>query len=705
MTRRRSLRQLLLIGTTVFAVAAGAMMVGVMVLFASLRSNVERETSARLAEQRAADEIATSVYGQILAAYQQLYTPSQRNMQQFDTLGQRAYTRLRQYLFQSMPLDARLQVETIKELHQALEVEAHGAFDLIERGESVAARARVADMHRQAERLQEAMARFVALRERERAQLHDQQVRLFQRLLIGIVAVGIVLIVFATLFIRLVQRRVVLPLGHLADAAARLGSGDLSTRIPPQRHDELETVARRFNEMADSIQVAQTEIEDQNVELSNTIRHLKRTQQDLVQHEKLGAIGFMLAGLAHELNNPLAGILGTAECIAGELETHPDPAIRRVHGELVTPLIREAARAGDLVRNLLEFSRQPNAAVAAVNLKIAVDVSTGLRAYAFAQAGKELSVEVPDSLFVAVDAQRLEHAVMNIMSNALDALSTGGGTRLVVRGEAVDTEWVSLTFEDDGPGFLEPDRIFDAFYTTKPVGTGTGLGLSLVQRFIAEAGGTIGAENAPSGGARLAIRLRAAAAPTEQADTGPEDARVLEAAASVPEATTASPAAGVAKVPQVAERSQPLVVEARAIPAPAERPVHRVADERRVLIVDDEPAIREIQRRYLVKIGLEVLVAKDGAEAISILKRERCDAVITDIRMPGEVDGLALYRWIEVAQPELARRCLFVTGDLKPGGDDAVLAAQPDRVISKPFRRDDYVARVLAVLDDIALPV
>ncbi len=693
MTRRRSLRRLLLVGTTLFAVAAAGLMIGIMLLFGSLRRAAERNTRARLIEQHAADEIVTAVYGQILASYQQLQAPSERTMERFDALGQTAHTRLRQYLFQSMPLEARLQVEAIKELHQTLEVEAHGAFELIQRGDSEAARARVAELQRQAEQLQAEVGRFGELRERDRTQENDRQVALYQRLLSGITLVGVALVVFAALFVRLVRRRVVVPLDQLAEAAARLGGGDLTVRIPPQRHDELETVAKRFNEMADSIQEARSEIESQNIELGATILNLKKTQQELVQQEKLGAIGFMLAGLAHELNNPLAGILGTAECIAEELATHADPGVRRVVGELVTPLVREAGRAGDLVHNLLLFSRQSNAQLAAVNLKSAVDVSTGLRAYAFAQAGKELAVAVPDSLYVAAEPQRLEHAVMNIMSNALEAMRSGGGTRLEVRAEATGIDWVSLTFEDDGPGLLEPDRIFDAFYTTKPVGTGTGLGLSLVQRFIAEAGGSITAENAPSGGARLTIRLRAAAAlPAQETSKAP---------AAVPSLPEAPPPL---ELPALAELAPKPVAAASATPASTAPPALPATLERRILIVDDEPAIREIQRRFLSRIGIDVLIATDGAEAVAILERERCAAVITDIRMPGEIDGIALYRWLEHNQPELAKRCLFVTGDIGAAGETTVIGAHPERVITKPFRRDDYVARVLAVLDNLPPP-
>lgn len=682
MSRRRSLRQLLLLGTIAFAVAASALMLGTLVLFESLRSDVERGTSLRLSEQHAADEITTSVYGQLLAAYQQLRAPSARNMERFDALGQKAYARLRQYLFQPMTFEARLQVETIKEQHEALEVVAHGAFDLIARGESGAAEVRVGEMYRLAERLQAEMARFVTLREGELQDLHEAQVARFQRYLLGITVIGATLIGLAILFVRLIQQRVVQPLGQLAMAAVQLGSGELSARIPSQRHSELQAVARRFNEMANSIQSARAKIEKQNLELNENLRNLGQAQQDLVQQEKLGAIGFMLAGLAHELNNPLAGILGNAECIAEELANHSDPAVRRVSRELVTPLIRETGRAGDLVRNLLLFSRQSETLPGPINLRFAMEVAVGLRSYAFTQAGKELSAEIPAELFVAADAQRLEHVAMNIMTNALEAMSTGGGTRLAVRATRDGADWIALTFEDDGPGFVEPARAFDAFYTTKPVGSGTGLGLSLAQRFVTEAGGTIAVENRPSGGARLTLRLRAAAAPLA----------VFGSVESVQSRESRERAERV--------RGEPASDVTASLPAGS--PTGQATDERRILIVDDEPALRDIQRRFLAKIGIRALMAKDAAEAIAILERERCDAVVTDIRMPGAMDGLALYAWIERHQPDLAPHCIFVSGELAASSDPQNFGVSAERVLAKPFTREVYLARVLAVLEGVS---
>jgi signal transduction histidine kinase/ActR/RegA family two-component response regulator len=663
-TAPHSLRRLLVGGASAVVAAVAVVMVAVIVLFASVKRTFERDIRAGLVEQHAADEIVTTVYGQLLAAYRQLQAPSDRNRRRFDLLDSIAYTGLRQYLFQPMPAESRLQVEAIKELHQQLEVDAHHAFTLMARGDNDAARARIAAMEAGVAALVTAMDNFRMRRERDRAAMHARQAQLLQRLLIGITAIVIGLVAFAILFVRVVRRRVVLPLGQLSAAAARLGRGDLTARIREQSDEELAGVAISFNEMADRVQDAHMEVERRNAELNAALLDLKRAQQELVQQETLGAIGFMLAGLAHELNNPLAGILGSAQLLQDELEDHPDPSVRKVADELVTPLVTEARRAGNLVRNLLQFSRETAGRPEPVNLKTAIDIAAGLRSFAFAQAGKALHVDVPDSLFVAVDVQRLEHVAMNIMTNALDAMRGEGGTRLTVRATAIDPEWVSLTFEDDGPGFREPERVFNAFYTTKAVGAGTGLGLTLVHRFVEEAGGTVTASNVPSGGARLTIRLRAAAPPP------------------VPDAI----------VPAEAPRQ----AASDALPGNADHTA---------LIVEDEPALRNIQKRFLARLGIRVLVATNGAEAIETLQREPCDVVITDLRMPGEPDGIGLYKWIEREQPWLASRCLFVTGDIGEWAPDSVIGAHPERVLNKPFNRDDYLAHVRALIEKVpAMP-
>jgi len=658
MTRPRSLRRLMVVGSVAFVVGAGVVLAGIDLLFTSLRHEFEHDLSSSVVEQRAADEIVTTVYGQLFATYRRLGNPSAGSSERFDSLGQVAYTRLRQYLFQPMALEQRMQVETIMELHEALEVEAHRAFDFVGSGQASAARVHIDEMESRASRLETEMDRFVALRALERARRRDVQTSILQGWVAGLAVLVVVLAVLAVLFLRAMMRSVLRPLAQFSEAAVRLSKGDRSARVPPQRHDELETVALSFNEMAATKQAAMVEIEAQNRQLIDALRDLHAAQESLVQQAKMGAIGVMTAGLAHELNNPLAGILGAGQIIEDELSGHADPAVRRTVEQMVRPLVAEAQRAGDLVRNLLEFSRKSSTDLQIVNLKTAIDVAAGLRAFAFKQAGKILQVSVPEGLNVEGDAQRLEQTAMNIMSNALDAMRGGTGTTLRVQAAPAEAGWVNLTFIDDGPGFRDPELVFDPFYTTKAIGVGTGLGLSLVQRFVTEAGGTVQATNDAESGARITIRLRSAAVPS-CGSTNSSD-----------------------KESHTASRTGPAALASMA-----------------VLVVDDEPALRAIQKRHLEKLGVRVHVAANGAEAKAILLRERCDVVVTDLRMPGEIDGIALYHWIEETQPELAERCLFVSGNLADWEEGSVLAAHPERFIAKPFTRDDYLARIRALLD------
>ena len=618
-------------------------------LITSMNEQMVRDMRSRVSEQNTADEIVASVNGQILASYRQLQYPGADHEARFDSLGRRAFDNLRLYLFQDMSLTARLAVESLRELHQSVEVTAHRAFELSRRGDVANARKQVAQLEADGTAMLAAVDRFVSLREQERAIRQAHHSTLLQRLVSLRLLVGLGLIIVGLLFVRLIRRHVIRPLESISAAAARLGGGDLTVRMPMHRHQELNVVAASFNDMAERMQVVRDEIERRNLELSIALGDLRATQNELLQQEKMSAIGLMLAGLAHELNNPLAGILGTAQCLQTEMSTGT-PAMRLMSGEMVTPLIAEAQRAGGLVRNLLLFTRKSTSEVDTVNVKEALDVAAGLRAYAFAHDGKQLLMEVPDDLHVSIEAQRFEHVAMNIMTNALDAMRSAGGGELIVKATRDEDAWITLTFSDDGPGFTDPSRVFDAFYTTKPVGTGTGLGLTLVHRFVTEFGGTIAASNLVPHGACITIRL-------------PEAAPVPAISA------TAERRIAIDRVPSIRPRS-------------------------RILVVDDEAVLRTIQQRLLKKMGHDVVLAKHAADAISILAHEQFDAVITDIRMPGQMDGIALFEWIRVNRPGLAEHCLFITGDIGEWASSGTTATHGSRVLAKPFEVSEYIEMV-----------
>jgi two-component system cell cycle sensor histidine kinase/response regulator CckA len=239
-------------------VAAGAL-AGIGVVLFKVRRDFDRNLEASLREQSAADEIIAAVYGQLIAAHRQLQNPTAVNSARFDSLGQVAYTGLRAYLFLPMALEARMQVEAIRELHGSLEVEAHRAFDLVERGEPASAGVHIERTEAKTVQLEAAMDELVRLRARERAAFQDRQWTLARRWAFGIATVVIALVTFAFLYLRTIARRVMYPLQQLSGAAVSIGAGDLSARVPAQRDAELEVVADSFNHMAERIREADLE--------------------------------------------------------------------------------------------------------------------------------------------------------------------------------------------------------------------------------------------------------------------------------------------------------------------------------------------------------------------------------------------------------------------------------------------------------------
>jgi signal transduction histidine kinase/ActR/RegA family two-component response regulator len=668
---QRTLRRTLFVSGLLILIAAVAAMLGAVTMAMSQRDAVERDSDAFMVEQRIADQIVALNYEQQLAAYRFLQRPDTLYLIAFRTRGEQAYREMRGYLFHELSPEARLQVESIKEAQQQFEVAAERAFDLARHGQPEAALRRLAGMDQRAVELDAAVQRFLRARSYQRNDFrkeHEARARQFQFTLMVIVAalVCLVLVVFGVL-----RRRVIVPLDHLATAARRLGDGDTTARVPSQFFAEFDTVATGFNQMADRVQESRERDVAQNTELRETLTHLRTTQEELVQHEKLSAMGQMLAGLAHELNNPLAGVLGMAELLRDELSTSHEPRVRRLALDLALPLASEAARARDLVRSLLSFARKSGGRLGAIALFANTKVAVGLRSAAFAQAGKKIEIDIPPTLYVEAETQKLQHVIVNVVNNALDAMTSERGTTLRIRAYVASGGSVHLVFEDDGPGFANLRSAFEPFYTTKPAERGTGLGLTLAQKFVHEFGGSVVAENRDEGGARVTIVLRHAPAPTSD-ENG---------------AITARPEVAPPNAEVVADDVTSRASERNGVARP------------RVLVVDDEPSLRQIQRRLLAFENVDVLLAANGEEARSILAAESVDLVISDLRMPGAIDGRGLIAWIEENQPHLSERIMIVTGDLGGLSTDDATGIPPERVLAKPFTRDEYVSRVRAALN------
>jgi PAS domain S-box-containing protein len=338
---------------------------------------------------------------------------------------------------------------------------------------------------------------------------------------------------------------------------------------------------------------------------------IERQRERIHQAEKLGALGSLLAGVAHELNNPLSVVVAQANLLE---ETVENPEILQRSGR-----IRAAAdRCARIVRTFLAMTRQRPPTRSAVDVNQAVASTLELVAYPLRTAGIEVIRELGSGLpLVWADADQLGQVLTNLMVNAQQAMSNWDGPRRLVVATAIEGDGATLRIvvRDSGPG-VPPEiksRIFEPFFTTKPVGVGTGIGLSLCHGILAAHGGSIQLEDAPGGGASFVVRL-------------PVGARAPAGAATLP--------APLARVPG-----------------------------RQLLIVDDERDVGESLAEILRAAGHAATIVDSGAKALELLKGgARVDLVLSDVRMP-DLDGPALYRRVVAMRPELAARFIMVTGD------------------------------------------
>ena len=654
------------------AADAALLLLGLALLFGvSERSRVRLEaaTNDYILEARIAGRINQAVMEQLVVVAAATGADSPGLRAAFSEAGDRVAQESRRYLQRALTPVERLQVERVREQHQRLEVAAAHAFEAAGRGGARAATARqgVVDA---AVGLQSALAAFLAMREQSLARLAEQQASMLAVLGGGALMLALVLVLGTLLFARFLHRRLTLPLHDLSAAAAQVGAGDLGVRVTARHDDEFGALAVSFNRMAESVSDMRGVLEGRNAELQDALQRLRSAQNDLVQTEKLGALGRMIAGLAHELNNPLASVLGHAELLAGRLAEGDPPDSHQLSEEFVDPVVEAASRARDLVRSLLQFSRSSAPELEPVSLAAAMDVVVGLRRFAYEQAGLHLTVDLPD-VHVLAERQRLQQVFLNLVNNALEAMTgagetPGAGAGLRIHAERNDST-VSIVFEDDGPGMSRPDRVFDPFFTTKDVGEGTGLGLTLVHGFIDEFGGDIRAENRTRGGARFTIRLRLAAEPRQVGPTS--------AAPAAPVATGTTGTFGTSGT--TASPGAP-----------------------RILVVEDEAPLRRLQQAILKRMGAEVELAGSGNEARRRLEQGGVDLIVSDVKM-ADGSGLELYDWIRRERPELRDRVLFVTGNM---GDPAVVEIvqnEPGRVVAKPFTREEYVERVRSALERV----
>ncbi|WP_291299161.1 PAS-domain containing protein [Elioraea sp.] len=358
-------------------------------------------------------------------------------------------------------------------------------------------------------------------------------------------------------------------------------------------------------------------------------REIARQREIAHQNEKLAALGSLLAGVAHELNNPLSVVVARAALLQ---EALADSA----QAQAVQTLRAAAERCAGIVRTFLAVARAKPQERGVVSVAEVLGAVLDMTEYGFRTADIAVTRgEIDPGAAVEVEPERLHQVLLNLLVNAQHALRDEPPPRRVHVAAGVVGGRVEITVEDTGPG-VPPAirrRIFDPYFTTKPVGVGTGIGLSVCHGIITAHGGTITVEDSPCGGARFVIRLPSAA--------------------------------GTPAAPEAAARP---VASARL----------------RVLVVDDEPDITEVLAEVLARDGHDVTTAADGEAALAALAGNTCDVLVTDLRMPG-LDGAGLLRRL-ASVPAMRRPAVIVlTGDALSLRRDAAWTEPAPVIVEKPF--------------------
>jgi signal transduction histidine kinase len=454
-----------------------------------------------------------------------------------------------------------------------------------------------------------------------------------------VVIVGAILLPIALLIVR---RRMWKPLAALEQGIKRVAEGDLSTQVPVARDDELGKVTMHFNQMT---RVLRDRAEEQG---------------------RFAAAGELLGGVAHEVNNPLMAIASHAEL---RLSDGQLPAEQRSE---MQNILRQAQRAAKLLRGLLRFVRAGEKRAAAVNMNDVVRSAIDLVSYRFSI--DEISIEGrldPGLPAVVGDANRLEQVLVNLLSNAIDALRSVKPPRRLTVDSFVSEgggggDRVCVTVTDNGPGVSAEivQRLFRPFASTKGR-RGTGLGLYISRQLVREAQGELELVAHAERGARFLVWLPCA----------PGAVPAVTATAPIPTAPPTAPPAQATKASLAGIR---------------------------VLLVDDEELIRRPMARFLGKRGAEVTEAGDGLAALERIRGGfEPQVILADLRMP-RMDGAEFYERLLEEQPRLAERVLFLSGDITHLAGRGLADVPRDRVLVKPLELADLERRIGDFLREMA---
>jgi PAS domain S-box-containing protein len=385
-------------------------------------------------------------------------------------------------------------------------------------------------------------------------------------------------------------------------------------------------------------------------ETRQAYENLRRTQEQLLHSEKMAAVGQLISGVAHELNNPLTAILGYSQLLLSSGQMPPQGM------EYSDKLYKQAQRTHRIVQNLLSFARQHKPERVAVQLNQILEDTLALRDYDLRLSNIRVHYDLaPDLPMTAADPHQLQQVFLNLVNNAVDAiLEHSSEGDLWVSTKAKDDRLI-VEFKDNGPGVKDTSRVFDPFYTTKPVGKGTGLGLSICYGIISEHGGSIGVSNVEPSGACFTIEL-----PYQRA-AAPDDA---------------TPAGGM-----IAARGG------------------------RILLIDHDESVLEAVEAILREGNHAVRTAAGFPEAQRLLGEQEFDAVVADAEVRAGAGVESLQDWLIANRPALAGRLVWMSASATPVPAENH-TGNGLLVLQKPFKAADLLCAVETALGHVqAAPI
>ncbi len=376
-----------------------------------------------------------------------------------------------------------------------------------------------------------------------------------------------------------------------------------------------------------------------------------RLEQQLRQAEKLSALGQMISGVAHELNNPLAVIKGYLELILAHHELQP-----QTRSDL-QKVAHECSRTAKLVRNFLAFAREQPSHRTMVDFNELIDRVAELRRFDVRSAGIELKLELAPKLpKTYADADQAQQILMNLITNAIHATEKQPKPRRVKIKTIHKDELLQIWVEDNGPGVpvdIE-SKIFEPFFTTKPVGTGTGLGLSIAHSIMTDHHGRIFYQTSSIGGAGFVLEFP------------------LVSVATTPSGATTE----IIRKPASTEKVEPA----------------------QILVLDDEQTIAELLCEMLSMLGHQPMLALNPNKALELIDQRDFDVILSDFRMP-IMNGQEFHQKVAEKKESVARRIIFLTGDIVNDETRAFLQVAGNPHLAKPFQLTDLERIIKETID------